>query len=721
MKSFELGDSWAHSVLQQRSTAQIVRLTSQLAATTLFSKDLFVDPEYQQYLDHLTSCSLDTLKNEPASLTREATRLQQQLADLAYTEYRSFLRANDCTRTIQDTFAGLEDRIGALTDMLPDLEKACTTFATSTARDVLKDRRREHLVLNQHSKLVEILEIPQLMDTLIRNGYYDEAMDLQTHVQRLVLRHPDYKLLRSVAGELDAATKVMLTQLVNLLKGDVKLPLCIRVMGYLRRMEAVPEPELRLIFLQQRDQYFKKHIDETCGTKGLAGEAVRDQVEYVRKYIDVYRECFFDIVAQYRAIFSDATSATASRTSGSNTISKSTLVYDTAAHATLTHSILASYAMQRIQQLVATLQAHLPHINDASQIASLCTQTMYFGMSLGRVGIDFRAIVAGQFEDAVEAIVLNVVGSGVRQFLDWIAETRAATGFVNTSDIAAAAPKLGRGTGLTNHPFLRAIYVKHSAPPVLSKAAAPSTPDRARPNSQPAAVQAPPSLLAHPPFAHLLNAFFAGYNQLRCLPSLRLQPRIQSVIATQLSLCSNALSDAFATWWDDWTQADRLVGVLAATAWSFVLVPAILDGFEVVYGDSTALPKLTADKFTSSMERFLDANDLKQQDSDDGMPISSEILAESVPSSPARDGNPTHEQALDSAAEAPAGLEEKEPQPAEAPQPATEPVSDANEQVVVAIPPVSESDSHELEPSQIRNRDSEPETAETITDASSRD
>ncbi|TPX60574.1 hypothetical protein PhCBS80983_g01722 [Powellomyces hirtus] len=584
--------------------------------STPLTKDVFTDPEYQSYLDHLTSCSLDSLKNEPANLTREASRLQQQLADLAYTEYGSFLRANECTRAIRDTFTGLETRLNSLTKTLPELEAACTSFAASSAQEVLKDRRREHIVLNQHAKLVEILEIPQLMDTLIRNGYYDEAMDLQTHVQRLLLRYPQYKLLRSVASELDAATKVMLTQLVNLLKGDVKLPLCIRVMGYLRRMEAVPEPELRLIFLQQRDKFFKKRVEEACGNDRTTSDVARDHVEYVRKYIDVCRECFFDIVAQYRAIFSDATApGTASRPNPASSASTSTLIYDTASHTTLTHSILSSYVIHRIQHLNATLQAHLPYINDASQVASLCTQTMYFGMSLSRVGIDFRAVISHVFEDAVEEIVRKAVEDGAHQFVAWVEEIKAfansptaPTSDIHTafgSNVAPTSTASVAHNAATTHPFLKAIYVKHSAAPT-SSTSTPTTPNPSR-AAQSQVVQAPITLLAHPSIAHLLNAFYTAYNHLRALPSLALHHRVQSIVETNLTLCTNVLADAIATWWDSWSHSERSIVVLVTNAWSNVLVPNVVNGLNTVYSQSPVktVQPLPMEKFTAPLQNYM--------------------------------------------------------------------------------------------------------------------
>jgi hypothetical protein len=47
----------------------------------------------------------------------------------------------------------------------------------------------------QHPVLLELLEVPQLMDACVRNGSYDDALDLRAFVAKMALLHADLKVL----------------------------------------------------------------------------------------------------------------------------------------------------------------------------------------------------------------------------------------------------------------------------------------------------------------------------------------------------------------------------------------------------------------------------------------------------------------------------------------------------------------------------------------------
>jgi hypothetical protein len=132
------------------------------------------------------------------------------------------------------------------------------------------------------------------MDTCVRNGVYDEALDLHALLTRVALLHPDMPIAKMLAAQVcvracvcawtagrctrtrqrrlqplhgsmlctvcganlppqaQAVSRAMLAQLLGRLRTNIALPECLRVIGYLRRMAAFSEAELRLQFLRCR-------------------------------------------------------------------------------------------------------------------------------------------------------------------------------------------------------------------------------------------------------------------------------------------------------------------------------------------------------------------------------------------------------------------------------------------------------------------------------------
>lgn len=60
----------------------------------------------------------------------------------------------------------------------------------------------------------------------------------------------------------------MLVQLVAQLRMDLQLPKCLQIVGYLRRMQAFGNKELKLKFLQARDAWLTSCLDAIPTTDG---------------------------------------------------------------------------------------------------------------------------------------------------------------------------------------------------------------------------------------------------------------------------------------------------------------------------------------------------------------------------------------------------------------------------------------------------------------------
>jgi hypothetical protein len=54
------------------------------------------------------------------------------------------------------------------------------------------------MILRQYPQIIEILEIPQLMDTCVKSNMYEEALDLESFAMKMKKLHPDIPLVQEL-------------------------------------------------------------------------------------------------------------------------------------------------------------------------------------------------------------------------------------------------------------------------------------------------------------------------------------------------------------------------------------------------------------------------------------------------------------------------------------------------------------------------------------------
>ncbi|XP_059644338.1 conserved oligomeric Golgi complex subunit 8 [Cornus florida] len=339
----------------------------------------------QPYVSELLSFTLDRLHKEPELLRVDAERIRRQMQEVAVGNYRSFISAADALLGIREEVSSIDKHLESMISEIPKLTSGCTEFIDS-AEQILEKRKMNQTLLSNHSTLLDLLEIPQLMDTCVRNGNYDEALDLEAFVCKLSTMHPKLPVIQALAAEVMQTTQSLLFQLLQKLQSNIQLPECLRIIGYLRRIGVFSEYEMRLQFLRCREAWLT----------GILGDLdQRNAYDYLKGMVNCHRTHLFDVVNQYRAIFADDTSGSEENYDG---------------------GLLFSWAMHQITSHLKTLKVMLPKITEGGSLSNILDQCMYCAVGLGYVGLDFRGLLPSLFEEAVLNLFSKNISTAVENF-----------------------------------------------------------------------------------------------------------------------------------------------------------------------------------------------------------------------------------------------------------------------------------------------------------------
>ena len=391
---------------------------------------------------------------------------------------------------------------------LPDLKRGCDAFEAG-ARRISSERTMCRRVMANSGAIGDLLEVPKLMDACVRNGHYDEALDLENFVAKMEATHGDIGLVKKIADEARQSSAEMLRGLVGRLRVGIQLPECLRVVGYLRRLSAYDETTLRRTFLACREEYIANLVSDLDD-----GNAY----EYLKRLTDVHRVSLFDVVMQYRAIFSDDAGPEAN----SNEVSG---------------SLLYSWATHRISKYFGLIVATLPRVVEGAALASVYEHCEYCGTSLARVGLDTRPLLRPAFADAAANIFDSALASTGEEF-------QRALSASTWSHFAASSPST--------------TAVKQEGSD---------------------AVETPPESLAeHVPLAAFVNGVLLAYNELRHLVgALDVTTRLTRSLETALVRATSTLLASSRA--DGTEQRERAARAAVVAAYADIALPYLARAF----------------------------------------------------------------------------------------------------------------------------------------------
>ncbi|XP_014254084.1 conserved oligomeric Golgi complex subunit 8 [Cimex lectularius] len=348
--------------------------------------DSWVDnPTFTNHLNKLGQYNLEKLSKELDHLSIEKAGILNQTQDLAFSNYKTFIQTAECSRELFQQFQKTESSLDSLLEGVPKFVNECEEFMKKCGEIKVK-RQVNSISLLKHGSILQLLEVPQLMDTVVQEGLYDDALRLASFVRRIAKTHQNIPVIQSLLIEIEQCWIGLMEKLIMELHSELQLPRCLQVVGVLRRMGILSELDLRLKFLQARDSWFSSVLKQIN----------KEEPQHLNKIIDVYRTHMFNIITQYTVVFPEQENSLTTNTQHFND-----------------YSILQEWINNKVNEFVAVLEKELSSCNDA---VGCLEQVMYFGQSLGRVGSDLRALVAPVFVKRLTQALISQIQEATLQF-----------------------------------------------------------------------------------------------------------------------------------------------------------------------------------------------------------------------------------------------------------------------------------------------------------------
>jgi hypothetical protein len=479
------------------------------------------------------SVGLEHLQSEPGRLRSEAERLNVELEALVLENYRVFVRNLSVSSQLRVEGERLGDVVRDMKRSLTGLEISCGDFK-ATVDPLLNSHKRNRKTLKYQMELIELLEVPQLVDACARNGFHEEALELACFVNSLEKRnllayevrsdgHPTRRggnVVCAIADDVHKTLYGLRDTLLDLLRDHDSIARHLGTLAIIRKLDSFlvdrqlslerftptsavagisdqqreslrasllqsAETKLQMEFLEARTAWMQTHGEATGRSQDDARPAdASDPGPYSKaiEMLEVNRATWFSISTAFNALFEETTGTCPSS------------------------SVLGCWMTRQVDSMLAQLRAHALEIEDGVSLKSVVEQSLHFGRRMGQIGCDFSALVLPLFEECMMIRLQKRLRDLKESFKNIIINEKLAimdeVGNINSEQI------------------IPLFSIQDEA---LDKNDDPST----APSPE---IAAPLTLLQFPPLGFLLNALLTDLNYFRECPFRNIQPLVVEAV-----------------------------------------------------------------------------------------------------------------------------------------------------------------------------------------------
>lgn len=228
---------------------------------------------------------LDEREVAAAALDAAEEQLQSLCASHAGTFVSVERRGRALEASLQELLAAIkksESQIATAQHSLEQDDDEENEMSLAVLSEKHRVRRR---TLLQHSSLLELLELPSLIDACVRSNLYDEALSIASFSNTLERRHKENnQVVTTVIAQVRSRQTDLRRHLLHRLKSPVTMPECLEVVTALRRLNSIDlerqsevnlervhaamELRLQIDFLEARDVWLQS--TGVASTMGMA-------------------------------------------------------------------------------------------------------------------------------------------------------------------------------------------------------------------------------------------------------------------------------------------------------------------------------------------------------------------------------------------------------------------------------------------------------------------
>merc|ERR1719162_1977620 len=186
--------------------------------------------------------------DERAAANAGLEAAEEELQSLCASNAGTFVEVERRGRTLEVSLEELLSNIQSVESMVSSTQQALEQEEedgpgrereNSLAALSEKHRVRRRTLL-QHSSLLELLELPSLMDACVRSNLYEEALSIAAFANTLERRHTEKnQVVLKVIAQVRSRQSDLRRYLLHSLKNNVTMPECLEIVTALRRLNSI--------------------------------------------------------------------------------------------------------------------------------------------------------------------------------------------------------------------------------------------------------------------------------------------------------------------------------------------------------------------------------------------------------------------------------------------------------------------------------------------------